>query len=120
MVINEKVMMNQGIAALILRLILILGSYHFLPGGGDHLFVMDGRQFFLAPPFAYVKKFWSPLCLWGKILVPTFGLVKIIWSPPPKVKEHPPHTNNGGGFQCNLCERGAGRKGGTRIFFIVG
>ena len=37
-----------------------LGSYHFLPGGGGRLSVMAGRQFFLVPPFAYAKKFWSP------------------------------------------------------------
>ena len=36
------------------------GSYHFLPGGGDHLFVMAGRKLFMHPPFAFVKIFWSP------------------------------------------------------------
>ncbi len=35
----------------------LLGSYHFLGGGGDRLFGMAGRQF-LVPPFACVKKYW--------------------------------------------------------------
>ncbi len=43
-----------------------LGSHHFLGGGGDRLFVIAGRQFFLVPPFACVKKYWSPPLTMGK------------------------------------------------------
>ncbi len=32
----------------------------FFTGRGGRLSVMAGRQFFLVPPFAYGKKFWSP------------------------------------------------------------
>ncbi len=49
-----------------------LGSYHFLPGEGPS--VCDGQSpIFSGPPFAYGKKFWSPLCVRRKILVPPFG-----------------------------------------------
>ena len=53
-----------------------LGSYHFLGGGGDRLFVMAGRQFFLVPPFACVKKYWSPPLTMGKNTGPPLCLQK--------------------------------------------
>ncbi len=65
------------------------GAIIFYREGGPS--VCDGRSaFFSGPPFAYGKKFWSPLCLRRKILVPPFDLVKKFWSPPPKVEEHSP------------------------------
>ncbi len=53
-----------------------LGSYHFLGGGGDRLFVMAGSQFFLVPPFACVKKYWSPPLPMGKNTGPPLCLQK--------------------------------------------
>ncbi len=74
-----------------------LGSYHFLPGGGGRLSVIAGRQFFLVPPFAYVKKFWSPPFASGaKFWSPPLASCKN-FGPPPKVKEHPSHTTSGKG-----------------------
>ncbi len=67
------------------------GAIIFYREGGPS--VMAGHQFFLVPPFAYVKK----------ILVPPFGFVKKFWSPPwdswknsgpPPLEEHPLGINN--------------------------
>ena len=49
-------------------------------------FTLCIRKKILVPPFAYGKKFWSP-----PLASPKNS------GPPNKVKEHPPHTNNGGG-----------------------
>ena len=65
-----------------------LRELSFFTGRGRRLSVMAGRQFFLVPPFVYVKKIWSPLCLRGEILVPPLA----VWrnSGPPKMEEHSP------------------------------
>ncbi len=62
----------------------MLGSYHFLGGGGDRLFVMAGRQFFSGPPLGMREK----------IPVPPFDYEKKYWSPPLPTKELLPHMNN--------------------------
>ncbi len=41
----------------------------------------------LIPPFAYVKKFCSPLLTW-KNSAPPFGFVKKLWFPPPHTHTH--------------------------------
>ena len=51
---------------------MFLGEVSFLPEGG-HLFV--------GPLFAYVKKFWSPLCLQGRNSGPHWALGKKIDPP---------------------------------------
>ncbi len=62
-------------------------------GRGGHLSVTAGRQFFLVPPFAYVKKFWFPPIAYGEnIWSPPLATPKNS-GPPTKVKEHPPSHN---------------------------
>ena len=63
----------------------IFRELSFFTGRGGRLSMITGRQFFLVPPFAYEKKFWSPPLPREKILVP------------PQVKEHRHHTTNGKG-----------------------
>ena len=59
-----------------------LRELSFITGRGGRLSVMAGRQFFLVPPLAYDKKFWSPPLPTGKKFGPPFGLGKKFWSPP--------------------------------------
>ncbi len=60
----------------------------FFTGRGGHLSVIAGRQFFLVPPLACVKKFWSAPRHAQKNSGPPLGLRKKILVPP-LVKEHP-------------------------------
>ncbi len=78
---------------------LLLGSYHFLPGGGAS--VCDGRlpifsgsplcicKKNLVSPFAYGEKFLSPLWPRGKILVPP-QVGKILFPPSLTLKNSGP------------------------------
>ncbi len=64
------------------------GAIIFYLEGGGRLSVMAGRQFFLVPPFAYGKKFWSPPLPTVKNFGPLLWPREKILVPPPKVKEH--------------------------------
>ena len=50
-------------------------------GGGEPPVVAVFVLFLFGPPFVYVKKFWSQLCLQGKNLVPPLALWRKNWSP---------------------------------------
>ena len=92
----------------------LLGSYHFLPGGGGCLSVIAGRQFFVVPPWhaqknsgppqhaqkilvppplAYAKKFWSPPFDPQNILVPPLTTPKNS-GPPPQTDGRPLPVKN--------------------------
>ncbi len=64
------------------------GAIIFYREGGGRLSVIAGRQFFLVPPLACAKKFWSPPRHVQKNSGPPLGLRKKILVPP-LVKEHP-------------------------------
>ncbi len=61
----------------------------FFTGRGGRLSVMAGRQFFLIPPFAYGKKFWSPPLPMAKNFGPPLWPREIILVPPPRWRNIP-------------------------------
>ncbi len=66
------------------------GAIIFYREGGGRLSVMAGRQFFLVPPFAYDKKFWSPPLPTAKNFgPPLWPHEKILVPPPPRWKNIP-------------------------------
>ncbi len=59
------------------------GAIIFYREGGGRLSVIAGRQFFLVPPLACAKKFWSPPRHARKNSGPPLAYAKKFWSPPP-------------------------------------
>ncbi len=82
-------------------------------GGGGRLFVITGQQFFL-PHLCMHKKFWSPLGMQIKILVPPFAYTKGVFFPDGGGGQNFfAHAEGGPEFFCT-CQGGDQKKLATR------